>query len=165
MSTSAVNQLRELHINSHLKRKRKQVWTTHACRPGRCINSDQQTKRLYDAAVPPARCSCISTAIKLKSKERLADTAGSIRAVYQPRELYINSNHKSETEALLVDTSVTLLGVYQPRSAKQSFCGAAVYHHRGISVYQEQLRTKAQSLVDDTVVSTSEVYQPQELYR
>ena len=50
--------------------------------------------------------------------------------------------------------------VYQPRSAKQSICGAGVYHQRGIAVCQQQLTAKAEALLDETAMSTWAVSPP-----
>ena len=51
------------------------------------------------SCISPARYSCISTARKeTKAKALLDDTAVSNKAVYQPRELYVNSNQKPQRE-------------------------------------------------------------------
>ena len=51
VSTWAVYQPRELYINSNQKRKRKHFWSTQPCRPGPCINRDQQSKSISGAAL------------------------------------------------------------------------------------------------------------------
>ena len=44
-------QSRKLHINSLRKIKRKHFWSTQPGRPGRCLNREQQNKRISAAAV------------------------------------------------------------------------------------------------------------------
>ena len=65
MSTRAVYQPRELYVNSNQKPKRKHLWTTQPCRPGRCINRDQHSKSISCAAVYH-QCALLS-AIKAKA--------------------------------------------------------------------------------------------------
>ena len=79
----------------------------------------------------PARYSCISTTMK----------------------------HTLLSKSILFDTALSTWAVYQPRSAKQSTCGAAVYHQRDLDAYQQQSKLTAKAL-GDTAVWTSAVYQP-----
>ena len=65
VSTRAVYRPRKLYINSSQKRKRKHFWSTQPCRPGRCLNREQQSKSISGAAVCHQRT--LSTAIKAKS--------------------------------------------------------------------------------------------------
>ena len=119
MSTRAVYQPRELYINSNQKLKRKHFWSTQPCRPGRCINRDQQIKSICGTPV------------------------------YHQRGVAVyHQQSKTKAKALLDDTDVSTRAVYQPRLAEQSISGAAVYQQRGVAVFQQQSKWKAKAHVD-----------------
>ena len=139
MSTRAVYQPRELYINSNQKLKQKHFWSTQPCRPGRCINREQQSESISGAAVYHQRGIAVyQQQSKTKAKALLDDTAVSTRAVYQPRELYINSN-QNYSEKHLWSTQPCRPGrCINHDQQSESISGAAVYHQRGIAVYQQQ---------------------------
>ena len=150
-----------MYIKSNQKRTRNHFWSTQPCRPGRCINRDQQSKSIFGAAIYHQRGVAVyQQQSKTKANAFLDDTTLSTRAVYQPRELYINSNRKLKRKHFW-STQPYRPGrcINRPQQSKY-ICGAAVYHQRGIAVYQQQPKTKAKVLLDDTAVSTWAVYQP-----
>ena len=86
MSTWAVYQPRQLYINSNQNLKRKHFWTTQPCRPGRCLNREQQSKNISGPAVYHQRGIAVyHQQSKTQAKALLDDTAVSTRAMYQPR--------------------------------------------------------------------------------
>ena len=147
----------ELYINSNQKLKRKHFRTTQPCPPRRYFNRYQQSKSISGLAVHHQRGIAVyKQQSNLKAKALLDDTAVSTRAVYQPRELYINSRKHFWSRQ-----PCRLRRCINRHQQSKSIAGAAVYHQRGVAVYQEQSKTKA--ILDDTAVSTREVYNPREL--
>ena len=85
----------EMNINSNQKLWQTLFWTTRSCRPVRYINRYQQSKSTSGAAENHQLSKAVNQRpSKRNAKAFLDDIAVSTRAVYQPRELYINSNRK-----------------------------------------------------------------------
>ena len=157
--TRAVYHPRELYINSNNKRNQKHFWSTKPCRPGRCINQGQQSRNISWAAVYHQRAIAVSQP-KPKAKALLDHTAVSTRAVYQSRELYINSNQNLKRKNLWSTQPCRPGRCINRDRQSTSICGTAVYHQRGIAVNQEQSKSIAKALVEYPDVSTRKVYQP-----
>ena len=47
----------------------------------------------------------------------------------------------------------------------KSISGAAVYHQRGIAVYQQQSKTKAKTRLDDTAVNQGGILPARDVYQ
>ena len=126
------------------------------------VHQPQSAKQdhIRRSCISPARYSCMSTAIKIKAKSFLDDTVVSTRAVYQPRELYINSNHERKRTHFWTTHPCRPGRCLNREQQRKSISGAAVYHRRGIAVYQQQSKPQTNALKDDIAVSTGLVYQP-----
>ena len=132
-----------------------------ACRPVRYINRYQHIRR---NCISPARCRCISTAIRNKSESisgphSRVDQGGisTAKAAYQQQS-------KTKAKALLVDTAASTCAVSQPRTAKQKHLWRSCIPQRGIAVYQQPSEINAKAFLDHAAVSTRAVYQPRKLY-
>ena len=111
-------------------------------RPGRYQPRSVKQKHFWCSCISPALCSCISEAIKSEAKEHLDDTAVSKGAVYQSRELYINSDQNGKRKHFW-STQLCLPGRCINRDQQsKSISGAAVYNEGGIVVYKQPSKLK-----------------------
>ena len=112
--------------------KREHFSSTQPCRPGRCINHNQQSKSISGAAGYHQRGIAVyQQPSEIKAKALLDDTNMSIRAV---------STAISKAKTYLAQVHITS-AVYQPRSAKRKHICA---------VYKQQSNIMAKALLDDT---------------
>ena len=136
-----------------------------ACRPVRYINRNQQSKSISgEAVLSPARFSCISTAIRSNS-ESISRPHGRVDQgdISTAKAVYEQQSKRKQKH--FWPTQPCPPGRCLNREQQcESISGASVYHQRGIAVYQQQSKTQAKALLDDTAGSTRAVYQPRELY-
>ena len=126
----------ELYITRNQKLTRNHFWTTYPCRPVRYIDRYQQSKSISGAAVYHQRGIAVyQQQSKTEAKARLDDTAVSTRAVYQPRELFIDSNRKRKRNHFCLTQPYRPGRCINREQQSKSISGAAVYHQRGIAVY------------------------------
>ena len=149
--TTAVYQPRSAKQKSYLA----QLYITSAV----CQPRSAELRHIWCKCVSPARYSCMSTASKTKAKALLDDTAMSTRAVstairkaktylaqlYINRdqhsenisELYTNSNKKRKPKHFWVIQPCRPVRYMNGEQQSKSISGAAIYHQRGIAVYQQ----------------------------
>ena len=109
MSTRAVYQPGELFYQPQSKLKRKHFCTKQPCRPGRCVNRDEQSQNISGSAVYHQRCVAVyQLPSKSEAKALLDDTPMSNRAA---------STAISKAKAYLPQVYMTKV-VYQTRLAK-----------------------------------------------
>ena len=80
----------------------------------------------------------------------------STRMIYQPRELYINSNQRRKRKRFWTTQPCGPGRFINCDRQSQSMSGPAVYHQHGVVVYQQpsKSKSKAKALLDDTAMST-----------
>ena len=163
--------------------KRKHFTLTQPCRPGRCINRNQRSKDISGAAVYRQRGVAVHQQLsKPKAKELMDHTAMSTRAVSTAiseaktylAQLYINRDQQSESiSELYIKSNRTLCRKHFWTTQRVDQCGIsttisisgkAVYHQRGVAVYQQPLEIKTKAFLDHTAVPTRAVYRPRKLY-
>ena len=155
VSTWTVYKPRELYINSNHKRKRKHFWSTQPCRPGRCINRDQQSKSIYGADVSHQRGVAVyQQPSKLKRKHFWTT---------QPCRPWRYINHESCMSTAIRRLKRKHCSSTQPcrpgrcinrDQQSKDISDAAVYRQRSVAVYHQPSKSQAKALLDDTVMST-----------
>ena len=138
MSTRAVYRPRKLYINSNQERKRKHFWSTQLCRPGRYLNREQQSKSISGAAVYHQRGIAVYQQQYIKKinesasgRHRRVDQGGisMARAVYQ-QQSKLKRKHFWSIQPCRPGRRIN------HNQQSEIIPGAAVYHQRGIAVYQ-----------------------------
>ena len=133
------------------------VWSTAVYQP-----QSARQEHIRRSCVSSARYSCISKKKKksISGRHSRVDQGG----VYQSRKLYINSNHERKRKHFWSTQPCRPGRCLNRKLQNKSISGAAVYHQRGIAVYQQQSKFQANALRDGTVMSTGAVHQPREFF-
>ena len=145
-----------------------------------CPPQSEKREHIRRSCISPARCNCISTAIKTESESTSGrhshfDLGGVLTASSEAKELlaqvyitstvylHVNGHQNRERRHFWTTQSFRPGRFFNHDQQITRTSSTTVYHQRGIAIYLQQSRPQAKALLGNRVVPTWAVYQPREL--